>query len=607
MKRCVMFALLSLAVLNGRAAGTNLYFKTFVYLPTVNEFNSSNTWAYGDYKGSYLPGTDDTLYTLFYVTDLWTTRDWRIYFSESITNYKVIARAPLYGHHATFDLDQKTWSLLNDYALLGGRGGRIVLTNGFLNVSNKLTLSAGTDLPEVRTNGIWIATDMAINVGSTLQVEGIHAVLNGGANPALNRVTHSGQLIVAYTGTGIVSLCGGTYTNSVASSSMYHYVGHMPGSDGRLEVSGGTNVLSAQSAISIVGRQGRGTLSVSEGLTVFNGYLYVGYYAGGIGALEVTGGRLEGTTFQVGREGQGSFTCTGGEVNMTSSLSVGTMANGVGTVTISGGTVKTATDVPMGFAAGAVADLTLSGSGLLRCRRIYKVSNDVTAHAGLLCDGGTLQASTSLSNVIDVLDEVCLTTNGLVLDTDGKNVSVRSVLQNQTGQAGSLTKKGAGTLTLAAARTATGPVSVLAGTLVASNALAVAEGVSTVNGTLTLTSGALSIGSGAALAGTGAVSSLELAGNAVVSRAKADGAVTPLQADSLSTDGPLTVALTGYTVGDLDAMLPLIRTPSTVDVSQVTVTVDGQTLPGVRAVARVDQGQNVLGVKYFSGTLISVF
>ena len=607
MKRCVMFALLSLAVLNGRAAGTNLYFKTFVYLPTVNEFNSSNTWAYGDYKGSYLPGTDDTLYTLFYVTDLWTTRDWRIYFSESITNYKVIARAPLYGHHATFDLDQKTWSLLNDYALLGGRGGRIVLTNGFLNVSNKLTLSAGTDLPEVRTNGIWIATDMAINVGSTLQVEGIHAVLNGGANPALNRVTHSGQLIVAYTGTGIVSLCGGTYTNSVASSSMYHYVGHMPGSDGRLEVSGGTNVLSAQSAISIVGRQGRGTLSVSEGLTVFNGYLYVGYYAGGIGALEVTGGRLEGTTFQVGREGQGSFTCTGGEVNMTSSLSVGTMANGVGTVTISGGTVKTATDVPMGFAAGAVADLTLSGSGLLRCRRIYKVSNDVTAHAGLLCDGGTLQASTSLSNVIDVLDEVCLTTNGLVLDTDGKNVSVRSVLQNQTGQAGSLTKKGAGTLTLAAARTATGPVSVLAGTLVASNALAVAEGVSTVNGTLTLTSGALSIGSGAALAGTGAVSSLELAGNAVVSRAKADGAVTPLQADSLSTDGPLTVALTGYTVCDLDAMLPLIRTPSTVDVSQVTVTVDGQTLPGVRAVARVDQGQNVLGVKYFSGTSISVY
>ena len=45
------------------------------------------------------------------------------------------------------------------------------------------------------------------------------------------------------------------------------------------------------------------------------------------------------------------------------------------------------------------------------------------------------------------------TTNGLVLDSDGKNVSIRSVLQNQPGHAGSLTKKGAGTLTLAAART----------------------------------------------------------------------------------------------------------------------------------------------------------
>ena len=272
MKRCVMFALLSLAVLNGRAAGTNLYFKTFVYLPTVNEFNSSNTWAYADYTGSYLPGTDDTLYTLFYVTDLWTTRDWRIHFSESITNYKVVARAPLYEHQATFDLDQKTWSLLNDYGLISGRGGRIVLTNGVLNVGGHLNLNAVTDLPEVQTNGIWVAEDMVINVVSQLQVNGVHAVLNGGANPALNRVTHSGQLIVGYSGTGTLSLCGGTYTNTAASSSMYHYVGHLAGSDGRMEVSGGTNQLSAQSAISIVGRQGRGTLSVSEGLAVFKGW-----------------------------------------------------------------------------------------------------------------------------------------------------------------------------------------------------------------------------------------------------------------------------------------------------------------------------------------------
>ncbi|NLG01859.1 MAG: hypothetical protein GX565_17160 [Lentisphaerae bacterium] len=605
MKKCVMFALLSLAVLNGRAAVSNILWKTWLVLPTVYDFNTAENWAYADWSTAYLPGTNDVAtFWFWYGAPLWD-RNWRIRFSESITNNGVIARAPLYGYHATFDLDQKTWSLLNDYTLNSGRGGRIVLTNGVLNVGRTLQLDATTDLPEVRTNGIWGAADMEINT-SNLTVNGVHAILNGGPNPALNKVAVRGQMLIGGTGTGVVSLCGGTYTNS--SPTMWHYIGRDAAAYGRLEVSGGTNLLVPASGGSLVGgRLGRGDIAVSGGLTVFKGALYLAYFSGSAFDLTVSGGRLDLTQLQVGREGQGSFTCTGGEVNMTGQLALGVAANGVGAVTISGGTVKTAADVAMGSAAGAVADLTLSGSGLLQCRRIYKVSNDVTAHAGLLFDGGTLQASTSLSNVIDVLDEVCLTTNGLVLDSDGKNVSIRSVLQNQTGQAGSLTKKGAGTLTLAAARTATGPVSVLGGTLVASNALAVAEGLSTVNGTLTLTAGSLSIAAGAALAGTGTVSSLELAGNAVVSRAKADGWVTALQADSLSTGGPLTVSLTGYTVGDLEAVLPLIRTPSPLDVSQVTVTVDGQTLPGVRAVARVDQGQNVLGVKYFSGTLFSVY
>jgi len=161
-------------------------------------------------------------------------------------------------------------------------------------------------------------------------------------------------------------------------------------------------------------------------------------------------------------------------------------------------------------------------------------------------------------------------------------------------------------LTRAAARTATGPVSVLAGTLVASNTLAVAEGLSTVNGTLSLSEGSLSVASGAALAGTGTVSSVELAENAVICRAKTDGAVTPLHANSFSSAGPLTIALTGYTVDDLKTMLPLISTSSPINVSQVTVTLDGETLPGVSAIIKADQSQNLLGVKYRNGTLISI-
>lgn len=535
MKKCVMFALLSLAVLNVLAV-SNVYWKTWNILPTVYEFSTDANWMYSNYTTAYVPGTNDYARFNFFVNggDLWTTRDWRIHFSESITNYAIYAWAPLYGHHATFDLDQKEWSPTYDFNLELGRGGRIVLTNGVMKV-RYLNLNPKTDLAEVQTNGIWVATDMDIKVNSNFTVDGTHAVLNGGANPALNRMTVDGQMYIGryntsgYKGTGIVSLCGGTYTNTLGSG--YHYLGHDPNTYGRLEVSGGTNQLCATGAQFIIGRQGRGTVSVSGGLnvfdgsntfigfyagsmgalevsggqTVFNGNAFIGWYSGCTGVLEVTGGRLDVLLMQVGREGQGSFTCTGGEVNSQGSIYIGVVTNGVGAVTISGGTVT-------------------------------------------------------------------------------------------TGHAGSLTKKGAGTLTLAAARTATGPVSVLGGTLVASNALAVAEGLSTVNGTLTLASGSLSIAAGAAIAGTGAVSSLELAENAVLMRAKADGATTPLQADSLSTDGPLSIALTGYTVGDLQAMLPLVRTPSPLDVSQVTVTVDGETLPGVRAVARTDQGQNLLGV-----------
>jgi len=597
---------MSVATLNGWSAVSNICWKTWLTLPTVYDFNTAGNWMYENFSNAYLPGTNDVAYFWFYWgPDLWTTRDWRLHFSESITNNGVIARAPLVDHQATFDMDQKSWSLLNDYNLNTGRGGRIVQTNGVLNVGRHLNLSATTDRPELQlqTNGVWVAADMEINVSSNFTVNGVHAVLNAGTNPAMNRVSVEGQMNVGNnSGTGVLSLCGGTYTNS--STTAWHYVGHTSPGYGRLEVSGGTNQIVAAGASMAAGRAGRGALSISGGLTVFKGWCYIAMYAGSECELTVTGGRLDMTHLSVGRIGQGRFTCSGGEVNLTGALYISQLTNGVGAVTISGGSVKTPLDVVMGTTGETVADMTLSGSGLLRCRRIYK-GGDATSHAGLLFDGGTLQASTA-GTVIDVLDEVCLTTNGLVLDSDGNDVSIRSVLQDQTGHSGSLTKKGAGTLTLAANRTATGPVSVWAGTLAASNTLAVAEGLSTVNGTLTLTSGSLSIAPGAALAGTGAVSSVTLAGNALFRRAKTDGAETPLQADRYSSAGPFTIALTGYAAADLIATLPLIRTPSPIDISQITVTMDGETLSGVSAVTRTDQGQTLLGVKYFNGTLISI-
>jgi hypothetical protein len=261
-------------------------------------------------------------------------------------------------------------------------------------------VSATTDRPELQlqTNGVWVAADMEINVSSNFTVNGVHAVLNDGPNPALNRVSVGGSMNVGNnSGTGVLSLCGGTYTNS--STTAWHYVGHTSPGYGRLEVSGGTNQIVAAGASMAAGRAGRGALSISGGLTVFKGWLYMAMYAGSECELTVTGGRLDLTYLSVGRIGQGRFTCSGGEVNRTGAFYISQLTNGVGAVTI---------------------------------------------------------------------------------------------------------------------------------------------------------------------------------------------------------------ALTGYAAADLIATLPLIRTPSPIDISQITVTMDGETLSGVSAVTRTDQGQTLLGVKYFPGTLISI-
>ncbi len=418
-------------------------------------------------------------------------------------------------------------------------------------------------------------------------------------------VVVSNQLLIGASGVGTLTLRGGTFTNT--SGSAWHYIGQGATAVGILNVLGGTNLLAATSASAVLaGRLGHGYIFGSGGLTTIKSTLYLAYFDGSEAEMTLSGGRWDITgALMNGRNGRARFTCSGGVLNVGGSLYMGVGTNGVSEADITGGTVTCGGDIPMGFEIGATAALRLSGGGVLTCGRIYKVKNDATVQTELTFDGGMLQAQTS-GTLIDAVDSVCLGTSGLVVNSMGKNVSIASALRNVSGQAGSLTKLGAGTLTLSADRTATGPVSVETGTLVAGNGLTVAEGVSRVNGTLTLTAGALPIASGAVLAGTGTVSSVAMADGAVFQRAKSDGATTPLQADSFSSAGPFTIALTGYALDDLKTALPLIRTVSPLDVSSVAVTMDGVVLPRVCAMTRTDQNKNLLAVGYLSGTLISV-
>jgi autotransporter-associated beta strand protein len=250
----------------------------------------------------------------------------------------------------------------------------------------------------------------------------------------------------------------------------------------------------------------------------------------------------------------------------------------------------------------------LTGTGVLRTKQIFEKSASSLASSQILFDGGTLKATASGALVYDV-DDVLLTTNGMVIDSAGYAVSVATVLQDASGQAGAITKKGAGTLTLAAARNATGPVSVLGGTLVASNTLAVSTGTSKIDGTLTLTSAnRLTVGAGAALAGTGTVTRVTLQDNAVFARAKADSASAPLTVGDCVADNRLTVALTGYSFTDLITPVALIRAPMAfIDKAKVTVTLNGQTGSHLAAKFVEVGGQQVLYASYSTGTMILVF
>ncbi len=56
----------------------------------------------------------------------------------------------------------------------------------------------------------------------------------------------------------------------------------------------------------------------------------------------------------------------------------------------------------------------------------------------------------------------------------------------------------------------------------------------------------MTVASGAALSGTGAVARVTLQDNAVFARAKADGAVAPLNVSDCVAENRMTVAMTGY-------------------------------------------------------------
>jgi len=148
---------------------------------------------------------------------------------------------------------------------------------------------------------------------------------------------------------------------------------------------------------------------------------------GGTGLLDIRSGTFTTQTLEVGYRNTGIVTQTGGTVTVTvgGSLRLGYAA--AGTYNLNGGTLVTGT-------------LT-KGTGT----------------AAFNFGGGTLQASGPLSTSLPMT----LNLGGGTIDTHGSNVALTGAI----GGTGSLTKAGAGTLTLSGGNTYTGNTTVSAGTL----------------------------------------------------------------------------------------------------------------------------------------------
>jgi len=359
------------------------------------------------------------------------------------------------------------------------------------------------------------------------------------------------------------------------------YVGYEPGTTGCLHQTGGELIacgVTVGSASSSMGELfvAGGTLSVTGQYAVF-----VGGTATAVGRVTISGGTNRINSFYLGHSGNGLLRVTGGHIYLTNGMAVGSNAGGTGRLEVAGGTLT------------------------------VKHINGGNGYAEALLDGGVLQCSGDSSSAsFASFDRVTLTDRGAVIDTAGRDLTFNVAFLNEPGYAGSFTKRGAGRLTLTSySNTFTGQVAVAGGELAVSGAVYLTGGVavdagallnltgaiygtttasgtaSRVDGVLALNSGVtLTAGPGSALGGCGAVTgSVAFAAGSAYGRDKASGSAALQVAGNVQIEAGATVALTGYSVAELEAGIPLVTAAGAGALqladSRFPVTLDGASSP----------------------------
>mgnify|MGYP001271721105 CR=1 FL=1 len=562
----------------------------------VGDFDESTNWDIGQVPGS------DSLTVFNNHSGL--KQNWQVTLGSDVTNKDVSMIAPLLDYETLFVMNQHVWTVKDNMLIWEASGGRVTFTNGTIR-ARQCAFKPGSGSPV--TNLVLTMADVVCEARD-MYVAAATATHDGGRLRVTNSLTVGDWEIKK--NTSKLKLAGNVQCNV----DTWLRIDGEPNSSAMLDVSGGSNTFGkAQSdALTlIVAKTGKGTLLGSGGTNSVGCHLSIGSDVNSVGEMTVTNGNWTIRRYiYVGYGGTGTLTISGGEIFVAGAvMPLARYATGRGTLTVSGGLLDlNGGELWVGRPTGSVARFVLTGDGVVKAKSVFE--RESGAASEVLFDGGTLQAARNDAQLIGALDDVRLTAKGLVVDTDGHAVSTVPELKNAVGEAGAITKKGAGTLTVSGTRSATGPVSVLEGILTFNEAVTVQAGVSRIDGTLALPDTTrLTVASGAALAGTGSVARVTLADGAAFARAKADGATTPLEVNDCMASSALTVALSGYTQTDLLASLPLLQVPtaSFTKPGSVSVTLDGTPNAGIKAKYTEVGGNTVLAVRYMTGTLISVW
>ena len=313
----------------------------------------------------------------------------------------------------------------------GGRTGTVNQVAGTVNSTSEVWIgqtAQGVGIYNLSGGSInssnWFVVGRAGSQGTMNMTGGSILHVTGGGTPAF---------IVADGAAGTLNHSAGTITTTAGE----YWVGN-----GGAAI--GTNNLSGSAAVTVsnwiaFGRSGLGVLNMSGGsMTKFgNGHVTLGAFGGSFGLVNQTGGGFTNTTSQtwIGETTAGQWDMNGG----VAALGFVDLARGGGSsgvLNLNGGT----------FLASEITSSTSGGT--------------------LNFNGGTLVATANNPNFLHDLSGANVLAGGAIIDSAGFNITISQTLSDS----GSLTKLGAGTLTLSGANSYAGGNIVNGGKLVTTTA-----------------------------------------------------------------------------------------------------------------------------------------